>query len=595
MSIFLSFRLSDSEEESATSQDESSRNSKKQKVADKSTADGTFKKPSGKPARTRTRDQIRTASPSDSDKSPVPKRRKAANDVKEKESSNAKRTTRGKVGDRVDEGHTKTRTNTVAQEQKSAVSVKRNLKGINKDETEKRSSPKRHINPTEKGATLKTFQNITAASPTLTPPAKRMKKASRTAVSTSEAEIDISTLAQPSETSKADTPSKASPIGPSTRRSVSLAGRNSVDSPPVSAASLRQNKNRKNPPSLGNASEEQNHSEMVSPTAQVSHFKQGTKKAQRKSVSHLSPSSGPDLDSDSSPIIQHNRHVPKGTKTVPASLKSRSQNAGSKACPDVSPAVSTRSGRVRRVEVSPSSTPTASQSENTATDSDSSPLPASLKQRRGGDKAVVSSPKMVVVLKKLTSSRGSQNVPQVKGIVPLKHTRRSVSQSDASDSQSDQFSPNIRSTRRSNVHSDDENHSPMSAAELKQKLMKKNKGPAHINNTPDEQSPNSDQSPARRSLRGQVGKISDVKLPVGKKRVVQELKSPSSDSPTSNSTPPSHPSRGGRNCKAVPSEQQGKKTRNKTSSIESPLTDSSRRSLRSQVETPSPRTRSGKI
>lgn len=586
---------SDSEEESATFQEDNLRNSKKQTLADTSSVENTFKKPSDKPLRTRTRDQLSNASSSDTDKSPLPKRRKPVNDQKEKESSNARRPTRGKVLGKVEDERVKVKKNrAVAQEQKSsATPVTDNNKGSGNEKTARQSSPKRHIHPTEKGATLKTFQNISAASPGVTPPAKRMKKASHTEKSTGEAEMDTSTLALPSETSMAGTTRNSSLNRSGTRRSVSLTERrDSGDSPPVSASQLQRNKNRKAIP-VSSKTAEKNNVEVSSPTV-VRRLKQGAKKDRVESVPTLSPSSGPDIDSDSSPVPKRIRQVLKSTKIVQTAKNSQTQHSGLQSSPEVSPAVSTRSGRARKEEKSASGTTKTSQSENTATDSDSSPLPDS-KIKRVKGKGVVSSPKMVVVQKKLTPSSSASSLgPQVKGIVPLATNRRSVSQSDVSDSQSDQLSPNVRFTRRSIVTSGDKTQSPLSAAEL----MRKGKPSASKTSTPGGQTSNSDESPARRSSRGQAGKISDNKLPVANRKTALSSKSSTSESPHSDFTPPA--SKGGRTPKAMTSDKsattpQEKKTTKKTPSIESPLSDVPRRSLRSQVETPSPRTRSGKI
>ncbi|XP_034233209.1 condensin complex subunit 3 [Thrips palmi] len=581
---------SDSEEE------ENSSNSKTQKNPVNSTTNDTFKKPA-KPSKTRTREQIRATSSSDADNSPVPKRRKAASKDEETESSTAKRPMRGAAEKNAEEvpKPVKARSTTLAQEQKSTpVSVKRNVKGVSKNDTERRSSPKRQINPTEKGATLKTFQNISAVSPSRTPPAKRVKKAANVSILTTETEIDISTDVQPSETSSAGT-SKMSPRSrPSTRRSMSLPDRNSVDSPPASAAELQRNKTKKvDKISSKRVSEEGNDSDKPSPT-RGRRLKQGPKQDQGKSVAPVALNS--EADSDCSPVPKRVRQLTQKSKTVQGNMKSKSPNDASKSSSDVSPALSTRSGRSGRVQESPSCGAKSSQSENTTTDSDSSPLPAS-KQKRARSKSAASSPKVVVLMKELTpSSLGSGKVPQVKGIVPLRNTRRSISQSETSGGLSDQSSPNVRSTRRSTVRSEDESQSPLSAASLKERPKKNSK--ASVSKRPVELASSSDESPARRSLRGSAEKVLNPKGSAATK-TTRAVMSPSSESPASISPQPAFKV-GHTNRKTVQSDspasvQQSKKIRKKTSDIESPMSDSPGRFLRSQVETPSPRTRSGKF
>lgn len=604
-----------------------------------STDNGVFKKP---PARDnqrgiRTQDVSRNAAVSDSDASPVPKRRKASAEEKSKQPSDSTKLSKknrlesNKLGIQRREA---TKGDSKASDE-AGPSTQRNPKeSIKGTETVTARSPRRNIHPTEKGATLKTFQRLSTSgtsssdglsSPTvesarLAPIAKRGRNSAESESSQSGKEEESSTAAQASEVSNLSSPHSTSPTRSITRRSVSsIARNNSVDSPPSSAAVLQQlqsgkkdNRNQRKITRQRSASD----SDQSSPHPQHSR-KQNSKPskasgsiaAQTAIHSAKSSSSGVDAESDASPPPR--RHKKNDNVTTVTDVTS--YNSRSRAKSEVSPASATRSGLVREAKPARKN----STFDTTASDSDSSPVPGKKPKRPVSQDSDSSqqSPRPIQSSEALRSVTDTDGLPtaakaqpgkrgqrrEVKGIEklvkraaspPMRVSRRSVSKSDLeATSQSSGNEPDLdvpRRTRRSVVESDSSGSLSMSKKENEKEIFQAQTKKKRAQEKP--VTSDSSPSPARRPLRGHT---SDV-IQVMKKRTAEVLKSTSSDS---NSSSPQASRKLVKSSDAVNKStptQPEKKTRTKMPNMESPISVPSRRSLRSQTETPSPRTRSGK-
>lgn len=615
-----------------------------------------FKKPAtnGKSMRSRTRNRGISAAPGDNDTSPVAKRKKAdETQVDQIRKSRFTKSAKAKEVEGQLEAQSATSPLRLAQKTNSPT-VTRNARNLRKENDTSSSiarniqSGKRQINPTEKGSTLKTFQNITpptgkgsdalaTVSPRLTPPSKRIRKSLPSEVSST---ADSSTQAQTSEVSGSFSTSNDSPARPNTRRSIAnRTDRDSLESPPVSAAQLRskmeKNANKGQKSTIDKKGLNSNGSSPCKSSSGESQIKNSNEKKKTPSSDDSStPTSCPEVDAVSSTIPKRNRNAKGDAKQSGKILDTQPRTTRSKTESDESPLRETqarqRSGRSKIGVSLPepvSQGQSRSVSDSVPSDSDSSPAPLPPNKQKK-----LKSQNAQENINKKTTSASSTDVEsdispvrmaprqkrreQVKGIeklpersmtsVPTRATRRSTtSQSDSegtpqpsNTSYSDQ-SPALHS-RALQKEDKGQSPSPSSAAQLKQKLLKKNvskEGSSKV--IPGEKSEESDSvpSPTTRSSRGKAAIVSVAKTQPTKKRPAEALKSTSSEGLDSDSSPSvskvkqAHSKSKGASNNSTPVHPE-KKTRTKTPSIESLP---ARRSLRSSVETPSPRTRSGKV
>ncbi|KAK3911621.1 Condensin complex subunit 3 [Frankliniella fusca] len=598
-----------------------------------------FKKPvvQVKSVRNKTQRQDRLASDGESSLSPVAKKKKTdeTQDASGIRGNRSVRNVRGKVTKDQSSGKSPAQ----KQSQKiTLVTVAKNTTDLKKTNgtgirnENNIQTGKRQISPTEKGLTLKTFQNISPpksgesnaksiASPRGTPPAKRMSKSllgevSRTAASSAEPEVSEAS----SISSKNDSPAR-----PNTRRSLAnRVDRDSEESPPVSAASLRAKMGK-----MLNKSEMPTSTSLsASKSSDKPQVKDSTGKEKTlSSADSLTPVSGSDIATDSSsplPPRDHpaNRGTPKqlAKKTITEPRTTRSKTGS-----DESPLPHTRSGRINKNRASPQKPLSCSvqlsraNGQSSASDSESSLSPAKRKPLRSksGQQSTkvtrlsstevesdVSPDKVSTMQNKLQKVKGINKLPERSTRI----TRNSITSQSGSegtsqplDTSSSDQSPALRKSRQSSLPNEENElsvDSPSSAAQLKNALLKKNhhKTKTSARGISDEKSEenNSAPSPARRSSRGQA--VTVAMTGASKKRPLNSASSDGFESETSSSA--RKVNQGQTKSIAVTSSnttptQPQKKSRTKAQGKESPIPP--RRSLRSTVETPSPRTRSGKI
>ncbi|KAJ1523750.1 hypothetical protein ONE63_001583 [Megalurothrips usitatus] len=561
-----------------------------------------FKKPTtrARPARGRDREVTADSAPaSDGDASPVPKRRKASEpDLRAASKSKTVENVKG-----------------LKKNNKPVSNSDGQSQGRHKTkETEKvvsERSPKRQINPTEKGATLKTFQNISPpktqspVKPSLdlqsgTPPAKRVRKNER------EDRILAAT-------------STSSPTRSSARRGVSMQSEaGSLDSPPASAAELKalmakkalKNMRKKGVPEephktvgsdvdsdaspvpTGRQTRTRARDSTSSPAAQA---KSGSKSSQ---VSSAKSSKTPGSDSDASPMPSSRQtRTPKSSKTpgsdsdaspMPSSRQTRIRARDSSTS---SPAAQAKSGS-KSSQVS-----SAKSSKTPGSDSDASPMPPGRQTRTRARDSSTSSPAQAKSGSKSSqvSSAKSSKTPG-SDTMPARATRKSLLLSDSEDLSPQPVGTSKASkSMKGSASSENDSQcssSPMSAVDLANKLKREaKKADKSAEKT-------GEPSSARRSLRGANNQGPEANSQVTKKRPAKVLKSASSDGFSSESPASgSRASRGktGEDSSQSTPTQPAKKTRTKVPGKGSPATLVPRRSLRTSNETPSPRTRTGKV